>query len=130
MRSGSRVAATALLLAAALACGSDAPDDGRCEETLTFAITSGINPTFGWSPNCSIAQLRVTRDSDDAEIWSFLASSNAIRPPVAYGQVPVGANETNPPETLTFGAGYTLRIAILDSETGLLLVAGSEPFVP
>jgi len=118
------------MLATALACGSDAPDDGRCEGTLTFAITTGINPTFGWSPNCSIAQLRVTRDSDDAEIWSFLASSNAIRSPVTYGQVPVGANETNPPETLTFGAEYTLRIAILDSETGLLLVAGSEPFVP
>jgi hypothetical protein len=118
------------MLAVAVACGSDAPDDGRCTETLAFTVTPGINPTFAWAPSCTIAQLRVIRNSNDAEVWSFVAGSNSVSSPVAYGQVPIGATETHANEVLLFDEEYTVRVAVLDPDEGLLLVAGSAAFTP
>ncbi|HEX6644592.1 MAG TPA: hypothetical protein VF037_07940 [Gemmatimonadales bacterium] len=118
------------MLAAAFACGSEEPEDGRCTEDLAFTITPGINPTFAWTPNCTIAQLRVIRNSTDEEVWSFVASSNSVSPAVTYGQVPIGADETHENEVLLFGQEYTVRVAVLDPDEGLLLVAGDATFVP
>lgn len=129
MTRGNRLAGTVLMFAAALSCSSD-PDDGRCQEQLTFSITAGITPTFSWAPECGVAQLRVTRDEDDAEIWAFVASSNSVTGPVTYGQAPAGTTVTNPHETLTFDDAYTVRVAVLDPDTGLLIVAGTAGFTP
>ena len=130
MKRGYRFAGLSLLLAAAVACSSDGPDDGRCEEALTFDVSSGINPTISWTPDCSVAQLRIIRNSDQSEVWAFVATSNAVVPAVTYGQTPVAATETTPPETLVIDATYTVRIAVLDPDSGLLLVAGSTEFTP
>jgi hypothetical protein len=131
MKRGYRVAGLSLLLAATFACGSDGPDDERCgEEILSFSVTPGINPTIGWSPTCTIAQLRIIHNETDTEVWAFVASSNSVEPGVAYGQTPVGASETNPPETLVFNDTYTVRVAVLDPDENLLLVIGSVEFTP
>jgi len=131
MKRGYRVAALSLMLAAAFACGSDGPDDGRCgEEALVFSVTPGIHPTIGWTPNCTIAQLRIIDKETDTEVWSFVASSNSIEPGVVYGETPVGATETNPAETLVFNDTYTVRVAVLDPDENLLLVIGSVEFTP
>lgn len=131
MKRGYRVAGLSLMLAAALACGSDDPDDGRCgEESLNFAVTPGINPTISWTPSCSIAQLRVIRNSDDTEVWSFVAPSNAVLPSVAYGQAPLGTTETTEAAVLLFDQGYTVRVAVLDPDSDLLIVVGSAEFTP
>lgn len=131
MKRGYRVAGLSLLLAAAVACGSDGPDDGRCgDETLTFAVTPGINPTIGWAPSCSIAQLRVIRNSNQAEVWSFVATSNSVLPSVAYGQAPVGTTQTTPPAVLLFDESYTVRVAVLDPDSDVLVVVGSGEFTP
>ncbi|HEU4827842.1 MAG TPA: hypothetical protein VFT04_01470 [Gemmatimonadales bacterium] len=132
MKRGYRVAGLSLMLAAAFACGSDDPDDGRCgEEVLNFSVTPGINPSISWAPSCTIAQLRINRNEEgNPEIWAFVASSNSVLPAVTYGQTPIGATETNPPETLIFDATYTITVAVEDPESGLLLVVGSTEFTP
>lgn len=131
MKRGYRVAGLSLMLAAAVACGSDGPDDGRCgEEALSFAVTPGINPTISWAPSCSIAQLRVIRNSDQSEVWSFVASSNSVLPSVAYGQAPVGTTQTTGPTGLLFDQEYTVRVAVLDPDSDLLVVVGSGQFTP
>lgn len=130
MKRGYRVAGLSLMLAAALACSSD-PDDGACgEEELAFAVTPGISPSISWAPSCGIAQFRIIRNSNDTEIWAFVASENSVLPAVAYGQTPVGATQTNPPETLIFEETYTVRVAVLDPDSGLLIVVGSAQFTP
>jgi hypothetical protein len=131
MKRGYQVAALSLLLAAAFACGSDGPDDGRCgEEALAFSVTGGTHPTIGWSPNCTIAQMRIIHNETDTEVWAIVASSNSIEPGVVYGETPVGATETNPPESLFFNDTYTVRLAVLDPDENLLLVIGSVEFTP
>jgi hypothetical protein len=130
MKRGYRVAGLSLMLAAALACSSD-PDDGGCgDEALNFSVTPGINPSISWAPSCGIAQLRIIRNSNDTEIWAFVASENSVLPAVSYGQTPVGATQTNPPETLIFDEAYTVRVAVLDPDSGLLIVVGSTEFTP
>ena len=131
MKRGYRVAGLSLLLAAGLACGSDGPDDGRCgEEALTFAVTPGINPTIGWAPSCTIAQLRVIRNSNQTEVWSFVASANSVSPTVAYGQAPLGTTQTTAPAVLLSDQSYTIRVAVLDPDSDLLVVVGSGEFTP
>lgn len=131
MKRGYRVAGLSLMLAAAFACGSGEPEDDRCgEDALEFTVTPGFNPVISWAPVCSIAHLRINRNvEDNPEIWAFVASSNSVLSPVTYGQTPIGATETNPPETLIIGDTYTITMAALDPDTGLLLVVGSAEFV-
>lgn len=132
MKRGYRVAGLSLMLAAAFACGSDEPDDGRCgEEVLTFAVTPGLNPTIAWAPSCGIAQLRVNRNIEgNPEVWSFVAAANSVLPPVTYGQEPLGTTETTAPVFLLGGESYTVTVAVLDPDSNLLLVVGSAEFVP
>jgi hypothetical protein len=130
MKRGYRVAGLSLMLAAAFACGSDEPDDGRCgEEALNFVVTPGFNPTISWAPSCGIAQFRINRNiENNPEIWAFVASANTVLPPITYGQTPVGATQTNPSEALLPGETYTVTVAVLDPDSGLLIVAGSTEF--
>ncbi len=130
MKRGYRVAGLSLMLAAAVACGSDEPEDGRCgEEALSFVVTPGFTPTISWAPSCGIAQLRVNRNiENDPEVWAFVASANTVLPPVTYGQTPIGATQTTPPVGLLPGETYTVTLAVLDPDSGLLIVVGNTEF--
>lgn len=112
-----------------LACsGSGEPNDDRCEQPLTFEVSSGLTPTFSWTPVCTVAQLRVVDPADGEEMWSVLADNNSVTPGVVYGETPIGALQTKVPEQLTSGTQYRVVVAI-DNADGLL-VHGSAVFTP
>ena len=106
-------------MAATLSCGSDNPtgpaacgaDVGTV--TATVSVTSAV--TFNWSPACPVALLLVEEAAHD--MWAVMApgmssssteSANVIVPPVVYGQVPSGAQQTDPAAALVPGTTYEL----------------------
>jgi hypothetical protein len=98
-----------------LAC-SEGTAPGECfanTGSVNVTVTTGTTVTFDWKPACAVALLLVEADASDQ--WAIAApgfdetstsAANVILPPVTYGQVPAGAEELGPPETLTAGTTY------------------------
>jgi hypothetical protein len=116
------------------ACGSSGPNDNRCDEALNIQVTTGLTPTFSWTPTCTVAQVRVVRevegDDPEIEVWSVIAGGNTVAGPVTYGVPPAGTTETTPDAVLVLGKSYRLVIAVRNPDTGVLLVGGLMQFVP
>lgn len=129
-----QIAGLALAGILAVGCSSSGPNDGRCEEALSFQISAGLTPTFGWAPDCTVAQVRVIRLADqqapEAEVWSVLAAENVVAGPVSYGAPPAGTTETTPDVPLVAGKTYRLVLAVRNPDTGVLLVGGLFEFTP
>jgi hypothetical protein len=111
---------TVLLTAATLSCGSDkATGPTQCAAdvgtvTATVSVTAST-VSFDWSPRCAVAMVLVEEDASD--MWAVVApdlssssteSANIIGPPVVYGQVPAGAEQTDAPLPLVAGTTYEL----------------------
>ena len=109
---------TSLLLAVScamvLACSSDSNDPGdaapACTGPVTIAVSSGTSPTFSWTPACRLFFVNVELGATDQ--WSIISdSTNAIAPPVQYGVVPAGAQQSTSEVTpLVPGQTYEVNL--------------------
>jgi hypothetical protein len=107
--------ALALGAIVSLAC-SDGAGPGDCKAntgTVDVTVTTGATVTVDWQPRCAVALLLVEQESSDQ--WAIAGpgfdetsttAANVIVPTVTYGQVPAGAEELQPPETLIAGTTY------------------------
>lgn len=135
IRSPYAVLALLALALAIAACGDSAgPSGGGCDGPVTMTISSGSQPTFDWSPACTIAQVVVTdfdeTDPDSVVKWQVLAEQNVIRPPVAYGVTPSNAVQGVEPRLLKAGRHYFVGLSVIDQLTGELVVQVQQQFVP
>jgi hypothetical protein len=109
------------------------PEDlAECSGPVTLTITSGTAPTFSWTPRCRLFFLIVEPAESGADLWSIITrSENGLAPPVEYGALPRGAEETVPPAALQAGVAYKVAVARWtgpgddDGET-----VGVHPFTP
>jgi hypothetical protein len=121
-----------LLAGLAVACSdSNGPEDNRCEEAVSIQAGSGTTPSIGWTPVCTVAQLRVVEAATDGdEMWAIIASTNTILPGLTYGVTPSGATATRLPVPLSIGTEYRIVVSILDPASGQFLVTGTGSFTP
>lgn len=120
-----------MLAALTVGCSdSNGPDDDRCEEAVSVAVSGGTTPTISWTPVCTVAQLRVAEAVDGDEMWAIIASGNVIPASVVYGVTPTGATATRLPLPLSIGVEYRVVASILDPASGQFLVTGTASFTP
>jgi hypothetical protein len=118
-----------------LACSSDANSPGDalpvCNGDVTITVSSGITPSFSWSPACRLFFVNVELGAGDQ--WSIISdSANAIAPPVQYGVVPAGAQQSTDGVTpLEAGQTYDVNLFYWSgpgAQDGTFI--GSKDFTP
>jgi hypothetical protein len=118
-----------------LGCSSDGTDPGdapaACTGPVTISVSSGTTPSFSWTPACSLFFVNVELGATDQ--WSIISdSTNAIAPPVRYGVVPAGAEQSTS-EVTPLQAGQTYDVNLFywtgpDAQDGTLI--GTQNFTP
>ena len=97
-----------------LGCSSDGtnPSDPPpvCTGPVTIAVSAGTSPSFSWTPACRLFFVNVELGASDQ--WSVISdSTNAIAPPVQYGVVPAGAQQSSSGVTpLQAGQTYDVNL--------------------
>jgi hypothetical protein len=118
-----------------LACLSDSTDPADplpvCTGPVTIAVSSGTLPSFSWTPACRLFFVNVELGATDQ--WSIISdSTDAIAPPVRYGVVPAGAEQSSDGVTpLQPGQTYDVNLFYWSgpgAQDGTLI--GSEEFTP
>jgi hypothetical protein len=112
-------ATAAAMLLALVGCGSITAEGGfppdACSGSVTVTVGSGTTPEFSWSPSCGVGQLIVSGPTGQ-NWWA-----GPFRPPVRYGVLPAGAEESSPAEPLVVGKTYKLTLfdgTIFDHQVG------------
>ena len=125
----------AVSCAMVLGCSSDEtnPSDAPpvCTGPVTIAVSSGTSPSFSWTPACHLFFVNVELGATDQ--WTIISdSTNAIAPPVRYGIVPAGAQQSSSDVTpLQAGQTYDVNLAYWSgpgAQDGTLI--GSQDFTP
>jgi hypothetical protein len=98
---------------------------------VTITVSSGASPSFSWTPACRLFFVNVELGATDQ--WSIISdSTNAIAPPVRYGVVPAGAEQSSA-EITPLQAGQTYDVNLFywsgpGAQDGTLI--GSRDFTP
>lgn len=144
MLSNSARVTSTLMLAALLGCRSSTEPDPLvgwlsptgCNGRIDVTVTSGVVPTFSWTPNCGISALTVTNVTPapgttwEAPVWGFSVPENhPLGPTVRYGAAPAGANLWTPARPLDAGTTYRVSV-MLTVGLDVAVASGSRTFVP
>jgi hypothetical protein len=98
---------------------------------VTIAVSSGTSPSFSWTPACRLFFVNVELGATDQ--WSIISdSTNAIAPPVRYGVVPAGAQQSSS-DVPSLQAGETYDVNLFywsgpGAQDGTFI--GSRDFTP
>jgi len=106
-----------LLVAAACSEGPIGPADAApcADDTgiVSVTVSDAAQPVMAWDPSCAVAMVLIEEEasdqwlvSTDEALWTDPSAANLIAPPVTYGVVPAGAEQTGPPATLVPGVTY------------------------
>ena len=130
------------ILVASASCASepDLYEPGCGVRRVELAVGPGTTPAISWSPVCGVHEIEVFRDGPDAGelAWTVAAfydgpddRTNALVPPVGYGEVPPGDVFSSVALPLEAGTPYrvVLRVA-RRTETPATIVAGTIRFTP
>ena len=126
MRIGTAWIAINLGLAASACDGSSGPATVLCSTPVEVSVTTAATPRFTWAPQCLVQQVVVLEPiapsvGGSPERWA-LQKLSGIASPLAYGQVPVGAELLLPAEALVPGHHYVVQL-------GMMEVVGSSNIV-
>ena len=77
---------------------------GPCTGNVTVSVSSGITPTFDWTPRCTVLALLVEQEASD--MWFIEGTGDGIAPGVRYGTVPPNAIADDPALPLVRGTTY------------------------
>lgn len=106
-----------LTLAAALGCGTDTDDFGRCDPPLVVTVHTTPHLEFAWTPeDCEVYALTVLQTQQLVQ-WhlSMIDAQNGLQSPIRYGEVPPGASGSDT-TSLSSGVPYTLQLIRLDRD--------------
>src|SRR5262245_29356309 len=97
---------------------------------VTVTVSPGTSPTFSWTPSEAGSWLSVEDLNNGADQWVITSdSTNAIVPPVHYGDLPEGARELRAPVALTAGTSYYLLL-VRNAESGGVEFLAFHRFTP
>jgi hypothetical protein len=117
--------ALAVLLSAAVSCGTDPSDLGRCSGPLQLTIIRTAVVEFQWEPTgCAVYSLSVDTEASVAWYVESLGNSNQIGSPVRYGLAPSGAWASD--AVSLHGGPYRLIITRLDGSGNAPVVADTN----
>jgi hypothetical protein len=118
-----RTLGASIAIAVVLSCDSNTPTEPDfCGEigTVTATVTVTTMVALDWSPRCAVAAVIFVGPGGQTT-WIVTApgfsssnatpSANIILPPVVYGQIPSGAEERDPPISLTPGSDYMVTLS-------------------
>lgn len=122
-------------LGSASGCGGESPitipeQPAACNGPIAVSVSSGVTPSFDWSPRCGVSNILVTKSTPagDSLVWAVnVAESIRMGGPITYGKTPSFATEGVRARTLIPNAQYSVRVYMtigLDVETG----GGSKTF--
>ena len=81
-----------------------------CIWPAEVSVSSGVSPTFSWTPPCNLWRVIVRADSTGEEHWRLISySANMISPPVTFGNYVPGASSYTG-ASLTSGQRYTVSL--------------------
>ena len=123
-----RLLTLAMLVTTLWGCGNPQEVEG-CLGDVELSVLSGNSPSFTWAPECGISNLAVF-DGAGEVMWGIHGpvGENVIVPPVRFGVIPDAATQSTPPEELSVGGGYVVRVFRLHrtSEGELQLIRSGE----
>ncbi len=122
------VTASALLLSLA----SQAPAQ-TADALLTVSVSTGMAPTFSWTPDSGIGRLIV--EEGDQEMWGTeTQGTNTYHSPIRYGIYPPGTLEEQLEEMANpLVAGRTYKVSLfrwISFEPESLQFVGAQEFIP
>ena len=109
---------------------------GKMERAATFTVGSdvtleigaGTSPVVSWVPAIAVSWFSVSSYAEGNH-WVVVSDTNAIFPPVHYGEVPEGAQERQEPTSLTAGEIYFVVLA-RENATGNTEMIAVRQFTP
>ena len=98
-----------VLLLTPLGCSE--PGVEGCSGDVEVSVVRTDPPSFSWVPACGISNLSLG-DPAERSLWLIHGpiGENNILPPVTFGIVPEGADESVPPGQLQHGNVYIVRV--------------------
>jgi hypothetical protein len=133
-----------LLLPAVLLAGCGEPNgfERGCQSQVSFSISSGLTPQFGWSPDCKLGIVAVSAypglslgpGQRISAMWMIRTADqfgpdNLLQPALQYGTLPNRATVVQEPQPLVAGTHYVVQGWIFDLE-GQPIGAGTTEFRP
>ena len=104
---------------------SSAPSLSACtSDSVTITASSGLTPTFSWTPNCRTDQVWVQAvlppSAGSGMQWIIAAKTagKGVAAPIRYGDVPIDMEEVLPTTPLQSGATYRVFVAGGGAEIG------------
>ena|ERR1051325_2165412 len=104
------------------------PSLDSCTGPVTLTATSGLEPSFAWSPNCLVDQVTVEEDiapsaGGPQSRWIIQArvTGQGARAPLSYGQVPTPMEELLSATPLVAGHEYSVRVYAAMVEVGVAI---------
>lgn len=99
-------------------------------EMVAVSVSSGMTPTFSWTPNSAIGRLVVEEGSE--EIWSTETDGeNIYGSPIRYGVHPPRASEDAAAKPLSAGHTYTVSLfRWISVKPERLQLVGEQEFTP
>lgn len=92
-------------------CETTGSEPEECAEAdVSLTVSTGLQPTFTWTPECRMTWLQVSNAVSADVMWSLSADGNRIPSGVRYGTVPPGSEEWEPAAPLNLADRYTLAI--------------------
>src|SRR5687768_2395010 len=83
-------------LVAALGCGTDPDEFGRCDPPLSVAVQTAPTLEFAWTPDdCDLNTLTVVQGREVQWHLFMVEDRNGLLPPIRYGEVPAGARASD-----------------------------------
>jgi hypothetical protein len=105
--------AVALGALAFLGCQDDPTGSERpplCTAIASVGVSSGLTPTFSWTPDCGANFLVVLVSGEPGIQWGIQSFAGDVLSPVTYGQAPLRTTVTDGPIPLEVGGSYEVLI--------------------
>jgi hypothetical protein len=111
---------------ALISCGTaTGPPVPSCSGAVAVTATSGLTPSFAWTPNCLVDQVvveeQIAPSAGGPQMRWWIKSritGQGTAAPLSYGTVPASMQQLLSATTLVTGHSYTVIVSIGTTEIG------------
>jgi hypothetical protein len=96
-----------------------------CTSNVTISASTGLTPTFTWTPSCRLGDFEVMDGRTGEVVWSVRSWWTGIGPNLRYGAAPRGSEVLVPPKPLVAGGAYFVTTTMVVE--GFVTINGRYP---